>query len=178
MNKLLDVRVNMHLNNNQNPEVICLFDEIVTDHLIYVKRDCLDDSGYNLLAVDNDIASYYFFSAVNSSGPLKVGIRVDVTKGDRINYFGLWHNNAEAINLWYPEHLVMDARITSDRNEFIHSLPKPGGVVARNVILMLKERNWRVGLVKGSDGFINVEPLLPDGTPKNERLGARVKKIF
>jgi hypothetical protein len=72
----------------------------------------------------------------------------------------------------------MDARITSERTEFMNSLPKPGGVVARNVILMLKERNWRVGLVKGSDGFINVEPLLPDGTPKNERQGAKVKKIF
>jgi hypothetical protein len=80
MNKLLDVRVNMHLNNNQRPEVICLFDEIKTNHLIYVKRDCSDDSGYNLLAVDNDLASYYFFSAANSSGPLKVGLKVDVTK--------------------------------------------------------------------------------------------------
>lgn len=175
--------------------MIGLFDEIKTDHLMYVKRNrevseefrkgtgggllgTMDISGYNLLAIDNDIASYYYFSAANSNGPHKVELILDVTKGDRVKYFGLWSNNADAINMWYPETLVMDARITSDRTEFLESIPPPGGMVAHNVILMLKEKNWRVGMVKGSDGYFNVEPLLPDGTPKNERWGAKVQKIF
>lgn len=175
--------------------MIGLFDEIKTDHLIYVKRNremsdefksgvggvlvgTMDISGYNLLAIDNDIASYYFFSAVNNHGPHKVDLKLDVTRGDRVQYRGLWSSNAEAINLWYPETMVMDARITSDRAEFNESLPPYGGMVAHNVILMLKEKNWGVGLVKGSDGYASVEPLLPDGKPKNERWGARVQEIF
>lgn len=172
-----------------------MFDEIKTDHLIYVKRcrgmnedfkkgvggvlvSTMDISGYNLLAIDNDLASFYYFSATNRYGPHKIELALDVTKGDKVKYSGLWCNNAGAINFWYPEVLVMDARITSDRTEFFKLLPPSGGMVAHNVILMLKERNWRVGLVKGSDGYVNVEPLLPDGTPKNERWGAKVLKIF
>lgn len=194
MNTLLDVRVNMHLDSTQRPEVIGLFDEIKTDHLVYAvrgrkKEDPLFGSlgsiltktvelmGYNLLATDNDLASYFFYSAANSHGPHTKTLAIEGL-AETVAFEGLWSSNADATNLWYPETLVMDARITSDRNEFLESIPPPGGMVARNVILMLKERNWRVGVVKGSDGYTNVEPLLPDGTPKNERWGARVLKIF
>lgn len=134
--------------------------------------------GYNLLAIDNDIASFYYFSQVNNNGPHKVTLMLDVTKGDFVRYSGLWCSNAEAINYWFPEQLVMEARITTDETDFFNSLPPFGGVVAHNVILMLKKQNWNVGLVKGSDGYTNVEPLLPGMIPKNERWGAKVLKTF
>jgi hypothetical protein len=172
--------------------VIGLFDEIKTDHFIYSKRGLninteptfpvilgtMEISGYSLLAIENDIASFYYFSAANYDGPHNVSLRLDESNGELVEFTGLWSNNAEAINLFYPENLVMEARITSDRTEFQNALPLWGGMVAHNAILLLKERNWRVGLVKGSDGYTNVEPLLPDGAPKNERWGAYVEKLF
>ena len=182
MNKIIDVKVDMHLETHQKPDVHCLFDEIKTDHLVFdvAGSECSDEfksrhlmttmdiSGFNLLAIDNDLAVWYFFSAVVPSSNIENNLKLRVD-GEIIEkrFTGLWCNNAEAINFWFPKTLVMRIRGSRTREEFDSTLGVPMAAVADPVTHLLTAGGWKVGLVHGIDGYVDVEPLLPDGSPKS-----------
>lgn len=141
MNKIIDVRIDMHT----DPSVFCLFDSIETDHLIFdlAQLDCSHDfklksvlcqntnlSGGNLLAIENDLAVWYYYSAINQNclfnsshtKPLKVRYGNEVLE---TVFEGLWCSSAEAINHWFPKTMVMEVRATETRDEFESSLGHP-----------------------------------------------------
>ena len=182
MNKIIDVKVDMHLETHQKPDVHCLFDEIKTDHLIFdvAGSECseefkmrqlmitMDISGFNLLAIDNDLAVWHFFSAAVPSSNIESHLKLRVD--DEIiekRFVGLWNNNAEAINHWFPKTLVMRIRASRTREEFDTTVGVPMAAVAEPVVHLLNARGWQAGLVHGIDGYVDVEPLLPDGSPKS-----------
>ena len=118
--------------------------------------------GYTLLGIHNDVALWYFYSAVNPGGFYQ-NLTLKVKDGDEIKeieYEGLWMSSAEAANFWFPETLVITATLVCDK------MIRHGGAVAAPVIAMLKKQGIQVGLVRGNDGYIDVEPLLPNGQPK------------
>lgn len=132
----------------------------------------MDISGFNLLAISNDLAVWYYYSAVNNNGFFRnqiIKIRNKNEIVDRV-FEGLWANNAEAINLWFPENLVMTVLATDKKNEFYHLKGRPLGAVASSVVTKLKQKGWQVGLVNNHDDYRDVEPLMPDGTAKNGKV--------
>lgn len=189
MNKIIDVKVDLYTGSNQRPTVFCLFDSIETDHLIFdmagagcsnefrsksILVQKTDLSGFNLLSIDNDLVVWYYYSAVNADTyftpyqNVTLKIRQESQVIER-TFSGLWGNNSEAINFWFPQTLVMEVRGSKSREEFETTLGFPMGAVADPVTRMLKSQGWRAGLVSGQDGYVNVEPLLPDGSPKSHR---------
>lgn len=175
----------MNFETKMRPKVYCLFDSIETDNLIFdiaespiseisgrfgdVLLRTMDISGFNLLAISNDLAVWYYYSASNRNGVYR-GISLKIRKDDDVierAFDGLWMSNAEAVNLWFPKTLVMSISATDKEEEFLKLIGKPMGAVADSVIIKLKEQGWQVGLVNNHDGYRDVEPLMPDGTAKN-----------
>lgn len=192
MNTIIDVRVGMNFENKMRPKVYCLFDSIETDNLIFdiaespvsemqgrfgeVLLRTMDIGGFNLLAISNDLAVWYYYSASNSHGfyrDLSLKIKKDDDSVER-PFDGLWMNNAEAVNLWFPKTPVMSISATDKEDEFLKLIGKPMGAVASAVVDKLKQQGWQVGLVSNDDGYKDIEPLLPDGSAKN----GKVLKVF
>ena len=185
MNKIIDIRVDLNTDTSQSPSVFCLFDSIETDHLIFdlAQSTCSSDfksksvlcqntdlSGGNLLAIDNDLAVWYYYSAINQNylfpSPtklLKVRYESQVLE---TTFEGLWSSSAEATNFWFPETMVMEIRASRTRDEFNSSIGCHMGAVAETVTKLLKLQGWRVGLVLAPTRYVGVEPLLQDGSPK------------
>lgn len=178
--------VKMNFDTKMRPVVYCLFDSIETSDLIFdfagtpvrqkeetdVLLNTMDISGYNLLSISNDLAVWYYFSAANQDGFYR-NIFLKIKQENKIieQFFsGLWMSNAEAVNLFFPETLVMTITATDKKDMFCERNGKPMGAVASAVAAKLKEQGWKVGLVKNNDGYTDVEPLLPDGTAKNGKV--------
>ena len=192
MNKILDVRVDVHMLDRQEPEIYVLFDSIKFDHLDFkiagkherkpdkdrfrAFKDTLNIDNYNLLAIDNDLAVWFYYSESNDHGMYSGDL---IVEGEVRHYNGLWASNAEAINMWFPEYNVMEVMATDDPAAFFdgrsdHRL----GATVSSVAAKLKSFGWKVGVVKGADGYVNVQPLLPDGTAVRCSTGAEVLKII
>jgi hypothetical protein len=134
----------------------------------------LNLSSYNLLAIDGDLAIWYFYSSVNNHGPHAVTLKVidDGVITDE-EYSGLWSSNAEAVNLWFPEHFVM----TITAHDAISGREMRCGALVDAVIPFLRKQGWGAGLVCDVDGYVDVQPLLPGGLPKNKKAKV-LKNIF
>jgi hypothetical protein len=186
MNTIIDVSVEMNFDSKMRPVVYCLFDSIETSDLIFdfagspirqkeetdVLLKTMDISGYNLLSISNDLAVWYYFSAANQDGFYR-NIFLKIKQENKIieQFFsGLWMSNAEAVNLFFPETLVMTITATDKKNMFCERNGKHMGAVASAVAAKLNEQGWKVGLVRNNDGYTDVEPLLPDGTAKNGKV--------
>lgn len=186
MNTIIDVRVGMNFDTKMRPVVYCLFDSIETSNLIFdiegsptrqkgekdVLLSTMDISGFNLLSISNDLAIWYYYSAANRNGfyrNISLKIRQENEIVEKI-FDGLWMNNAEAINHWFPKTLVMTISATDKEEDFLQLTGKPMGAVASAVVSKLNEQGWQVGLVANQDGYKDVEPLLPDGSAKNGKV--------
>jgi hypothetical protein len=130
-------------------------------------------SGYNLRAIDGDLAVWYFYSFVNNHGPYAVTLKlfVDGEVTDE-EYSGLWSSNAEAVNLWFPNPMLMTIVAHDARSD----CEMKCGALVDSVVPFLKKLGCGVGLVRDVDGYLDVQPLLPGNTPKN--LKAKILKIF
>lgn len=133
----------------------------------------MDVSGYNLLAISGDAAQWYYVSGSNRNGPHNnLFLKIKEKDSYSVQFFnGIWSNNAEAINLWFPENHVMTVIGIDNENDF-HSLKGiKMGVLSSSVIRILKEIGYHVGLVRNADGYTDVEPLIqPNAEPKNGKL--------
>jgi hypothetical protein len=192
MNTIIDVRVGMNLDSKMRPVVYCLFDSIETSNLIFdiagsptrqkeekdVLLNTMDISGFNLLAISNDLVVWYYYSGVNKHGSCR-NITLKIRKENEVveQFFeGLWLNNAEAINHWFPKTLVMSIVATDQEEEFLALTGKSMGAIASSVVAKLDGQGWKAGLVHDEDGYNDVQPLLPDGTAKNSK--AKVLRIL
>lgn len=186
MNTITDVRVGMNFETKLRPAIYCLFDSIETDDLIFdvaasptrqkeekdVLLNTMDIGGFNLLSISNDLAVWYYYSAANRDGFYR-DIYLKIRQGNEIveQFFeGLWMSNAEAVNHWFPKTLVGSIIATDKSEEFLSLTGKPMGAVASAVVAKLNEQGWQVGLVANHDGYIDIEPLLPDGSAKNGKV--------
>lgn len=193
MNSIIDVRVGMNFDSKMRPAVYCLFDSIETSDLIFdiagsptrqkkekdVLLKTMDISGLNLLAISNDLAVWYYYSAANTHGFFQ-NIILKIRKENEVvdQFFeGLWMSNAEAVNHWFPKTLVMSIVATDKEEEFQSLTGKPMGAVASSVVAKLNEQGWKVGLVHNVDGYTDVEPLLPDGTAKNGKVARILNNV-
>lgn len=167
MNKVVEVAVELNCHLIRRPLVHVWFDKLDTDALSFSERgSTTSDEFYNnvlltpmpmcagkmLLAIDEDLAQWYYQSDANPVGSVDATLIVD---GVRRSYQGLWLSCAQAANLWFPEIMVMEVMING----------KPGGAVAASVVARLKEQGYQVGLVAGADGYTSVEPLDQQGNP-------------
>lgn len=186
MNTIIDVRVGMNFESKMRPVVYCLFDSIETDDLIFdvaasptrqkeekdVLLNTMDISGFNLLSISNDLAVWYYYSAANKNGFYR-DICLKIRQENEIvekSFEGLWMSNAEAINHWFPKTLVGAIIATDKEDDFLRLVGKPMGAVASAVVSKLNEQGWKAGLVANHDGYIDIEPLLPDGSAKNGKV--------
>jgi hypothetical protein len=184
VNKIIDVSVDMNLGSREKPSIFVLFDKIDTSELVFDTAPATSpmshpyETGKNLLATDHDLAVFYYFSEANQHGPHRVSLKH--RDGEVYNYPGLWSSNSDAINLWFPETTVVEVKATDNKDSFLSKKVSCSQInaVADTVIRCLKEKTWRVGVVKDIDGYASIQPLLPDATAKNEYLGAKVIKVF
>lgn len=155
--------------NNQllrRPLIHVWFDQVDFDALIFNKSSQKDESKFGgnlMMAISGDLAQWYFRSDVNSTGPINTSLKMN---GQIQHFDGLWPACAQAVNLWFPETLVMDVMIND----------KFGGAVADPVISYFKNFGFPVALVQGVDGYVNVEPLKLNGEPMLHR--SRVVRLL
>ena len=188
MNSIIDVCVEMNLGSKMRPKVYCLFDSLETDLLIFdqagypideitsrfgeVLLKTIDISSFSLLAISNDLAVWYYYSAVNRHGAYQntsLKIRKDNEVVEEL-FEGLWMSSAEATNFWFPKTQVMTITATDQEDEFRNLIGQPLGAVASVVVEHLKQQGCPVGWVSNDDGYKDVEPLMPDGTAKNGKV--------
>lgn len=182
MNKIIDIRVDTI--NHQKPIICCLFDSLDFDEMIFEPRrifqrnkksillNTIDVTGYNLTAISGDAVQWYYVSGPNRNGPHKnLFLKIKEKDSYSVQFFdGIWSNNAEAINLWFPENHVMSI-IGTYENDFYSLKGIKMGAVSSSVIKILKEIGWQVGLVRNADGYTDVEPLIqPSDEPKNGKI--------
>lgn len=196
VNKILDVSVNMNLDNRKSPEVYCLFDEVSIKNMIFKRageyegqeepfselKNTMNLEAYNLLGIDNDIAVWFYYSAYLIDGTHQnFTINVQMDDGSVVSkrYDSLWFNNVQAINFQFPDSFVMDIYYTDviETFESKKSRFRCGALVDR-VVPFLKQKNYRVGLVQDTDGYQNVQPLMPDASPKNQQYGAKLVRLL